>query len=176
MDEPRRRPDRLRGQQASTKESMVKTGKIDERRLFFPALAKLYDLFAPMSYSFMRFVTGAILVPHGIQKVMLGSAANLAIVIEKQMGVPYPMIWADLAVFNESIVAACLAVGLFTRPAALIISIHMAIITIFFQSQFGYFWTARGYEFALLWCLLCLAIVFKGGGRYSIDRLLGKEF
>ncbi|WP_409190401.1 DoxX family protein [Bradyrhizobium sp. RDM4] len=58
----------------------------------------------------------------------------------------------------------------------LVISIHMMIIIAFFQSQFGYFWTVRGYEFALLWCLLCIAIVFRGGGRYSVDRLIGKEF
>jgi len=40
----------------------------------------------------------------------------------------------------------------------------------------GYFWTARGYEYALLWCLLSIGIFFRGGGRYSVDRLLGKEF
>ncbi len=154
----------------------METNKTNTERLFFPGLAKIYEPLAPFSYSFMRFATGAILVPHGVQKIMLGSAANLAIVIDKQMGVPYPMMWAYLAVFNESIVAACLAIGLFTRPAALIISIHMMIIIVFFQSQFGYFWTVRGYEFALLWCLLCIAMVFRGGGRYSVDRLIGKEF
>jgi putative oxidoreductase len=27
-----------------------------------------------------------------------------------------------------------------------------------------------------LWWLLCLAIFFRGGGRYAVDRLIGKEF
>lgn len=72
--------------------------------------------------------------------------------------------------------AICLAVGLFTRLAALIIWIEMGVIIVFFQWQFGYFWTAKGYEYALLWWLLCLAIFFRGGGRYSVDRLLSKEF
>jgi hypothetical protein len=27
-----------------------------------------------------------------------------------------------------------------------------------------------------LWLLLCTAIIFRGGGRYSLDRLIGKEF
>ena len=36
--------------------------------------------------------------------------------------------------------------------------------------------TVRGYEYALLWWLLCLAIFFRGGGRYAVDRLIGKEF
>jgi putative oxidoreductase len=152
------------------------TGTIDEKRLIFPGLASLYETFSPASYSFMRFATGAVLIPHGIQKIMLGSAVNLAPYIEKQMGVPYPMIWAYLAIFAESAAAICLAVGLFTRLAALIIWIEMGIIIVFFQWQFGYFWTARGYEYALLWWLLCVGIFFRGGGRYSLDRLIGMEF
>jgi putative oxidoreductase len=39
----------------------------------------------------------------------------------------------------------------------------------------GYFWTNRGIEFALLWWLLVIAIFFRGGGRYSVDRWFGKE-
>jgi putative oxidoreductase len=56
------------------------------------------------------------------------------------------------------------------------IGIEMLIIVLLFQWQFGYFWTVRGYEYALLWLLLCIAIFFKGGGHYSIDRMIGKEF
>ena len=107
---------------------------------------------------------------------MLGSAANLAVVIDKQMRVSFPLIWAYFAIFAESVGAICLAVGLFTRLAALIIWIEMGVIIVFFQWQFGYFWTVRGYEYALLWWLLCLAIFFRGGGRYAVDRLIGKEF
>jgi len=152
------------------------TGIIDRKRLIFPSLGALYEIFAPASYSFMRFATGAVLVPHGIQKIMLGTAVALAPNIEKNMGVPLPLLWAYLAVFAESVAAICLAIGLFTRLAALIIWIEMGVIIIFFQWQFGYFWTQRGIEYALLWWLLCLAIFFRGGGRYSVDRLIGREF
>lgn len=44
----------------------------------------------------------------------------------------------------------------------------MLVIVFLFQWQFGYFWTNRGYEFDLLWALLCVAIFFKGGGRCSM--------
>ncbi len=152
------------------------TCMIDRKRLIFPGLGGLYQAFSPASYSFMRFATGAVLIPHGIQKIMLGSVVNLAPYIDKQMGVPYPLLWAYFAVFAESVVAVCLAIGLFTRLAALIIWIEMGVIIVYFQWQFGYFWTAKGIEYALLWWLLCLAIFFRGGGRYSVDRLLGKEF
>ncbi len=151
-------------------------GIIDKKRLIFPGLGGFYEAFSPASYSFMRFATGAVLIPHGIQKIMLGSVVNLAPYIDKQMGVPYPLLWAYFAVFAESVGAICLAIGLFTRVAALIIWIEMGVIIVSFQWQFGYFWTLKGYEYALLWWLLCLAIFFRGGGRYSVDRLIGKEF
>ena len=91
------------------------------------------------------------------------------------MGVSYPLTWAYFAIFAESVGATCLAVGLFTRLAALMIWIEMGIIIVYFQWQFGYFRTVKGYEYALLWWLLRLAIFFRGGGPYSLDRKLGRE-
>jgi putative oxidoreductase len=91
-------------------------------------------------------------------------------------GLRFAEVLAYLTYFAEPVGAACLAIGLFTRIAAAMIGIEMLVIVFLFQWQFGYFWTARGYEYALLWLLLCIAIFFKGGGRYSIDRLIGKEF
>ncbi len=44
----------------------------DRRTLIFPGLAGLYETFSPYSYSLMRFAAGALLVPHGIQKIMNG--------------------------------------------------------------------------------------------------------
>src|SRR6266487_4651340 len=88
---------------ANEKRGNMTTGIIDKKRLIFPGLAGLYETFSPASYSFMRFATGAVLIPHGIQKIMLGSAANLATVIDKQMGVSYPLIWAYFAIFAESV-------------------------------------------------------------------------
>ena len=127
---------------------------IDPKRLVFPGLAGLYARFSPYSYALMRFGAGAVLVPHGV---------------------PMPLLLAYLTFFTESVAAACLALGLFTRLAALMIWIEMSVIITVFQWQYGYFWTNRGIEYALLWWLLCIAIVFRGGGRYSLDRLIGKE-
>jgi len=147
---------------------------VDPKRLVFPGLAGLYQAGAPFAYAFMRFCTGAVLVPHGIQKLMAlppdRYAANIA-----QHGFPLPMLLAWLVVLTESFGAAGVAIGLFTRFCAAAIWIEMAVIIIFYQSQYGYFWTQRGIEYALLWLLLCIAIFFRGGGRYSVDHYIGRE-
>ena len=150
------------------------TDTIEPKRLVFPGLARFYERAAPYSYAFMRFATGAVLVPHGIQKLINNSAEGLAKGIAGH-GLPAALAFAWLAIFAESVGAICLAIGLFTRLAALIIWIEMTVIIVVFQWEFGYFWTNRGVEYALLWWLLCLAIFFRGGGEYSVDRKLGRE-
>src|SRR5258708_34488553 len=120
----------------------------------------------------MRCATGAVLIPHGMQKIMLGIAVTLAPYIDKQRGASYPLMRAYFAIFAESVAATCLAVGLFTRLAALIIWIEMGVIIVFFQWQFGYFWTVKGYEYALLWWLLVRALFFRGCSRYFVARLI----
>ena len=147
---------------------------VDPKRLVFPSLAGLYQTGSPLAYAFMRFATGAVLVPHGIVKLMGMSPGTYANTIA-QHGLPFPMVLAWLMILTESIGAAFLAIGLFTRFAAAAIWIEMAVIITVFQWQFGYFWTNRGVEYALLWLLLCTAIFFRGGGRYSVDHYLGCE-
>jgi putative oxidoreductase len=123
----------------------------------------------------MRFVTGAILVPHGLQKVFTAPISRYVTTIGGK-GIPFSELMAYLVFFTESVAAICLAIGLFTRIAAAMVGIQMLVITFVFQWQYGYFWTNRGLEFALMWALLCIAIWFRGGGRYSVDHYIGKEF
>ena len=144
-------------------------------RLLIPGLGHFYRHLSRYSYSFMRFCTGAVLVPHGAQKVLYIPINQFAGNIAAQ-GFPAPTLLAYVTYFTELVAAACLALGLFTRVAALMIWIEMAVIITNFNWKFGYFWTNRGIEYALLLWLLCTAIFFRGGGRYSLDRLMGKEF
>ncbi len=148
--------------------------KVESQRLIIPSLAGLYESGAPYAYAFMRFATGAVLAPHGIQKLLHSSIVQFAPNIGGK-GLPFPIALAYLTFFTESAAAICLAIGLFTRAAAVMIWIEMAVIITVFLLPNGYFWTNRGYEYALLWLLLCTAIVFRGGGRYSVDHLIGRE-
>jgi putative oxidoreductase len=149
--------------------------KIDPQKLIFPGLAGLYQRYSDYSYAFMRFSAGAVLFPHGVQKIFFGTLAGTAAGIAKT-GLPAPMAWAWAAALIEFIAAAGLALGLWTRVCAALIWIEMTTIIFYFNIDNGYFWTQRGVEYALLWWLLCIAIFFRGGGRYSIDHRLGKEF
>src|SRR5476651_2592937 len=124
---------RNKGLLCKPEDGNMTTGIIDKKRLIFPGLAGLYETFSPASYSFMRFATGVVLLPHGIQKIMLGSAVYLAPFIDKQTGLPNPLMWAYFAIFAESVCALCLVIGLFTRLAALIILIEMVVIVFYFQ-------------------------------------------
>ncbi|MGC2317841.1 MAG: DoxX family protein, partial [Bradyrhizobium sp.] len=112
----------------------------DEPKLIFPAMAGLYQRFSPFSYAFMRFATGAILLPHGIQKVLNVPISKFAPNVAAK-GLPFAEGLSYLTYFAESIAAACLAIGLFTRIAAAMIGIEMLVIVFLFQWQFGYFWT-----------------------------------
>ncbi|HYC12601.1 MAG TPA: DoxX family protein [Stellaceae bacterium] len=154
---------------------------IEARRLYFPGLAGIYSRLSPYSYALMRFATGAVLLPHGIQKVVEGRAAGLETVILGKLPAAlafdlFAWVLTIAAIFAETVAAAFLAIGLFTRLMALVILIEMVVIVSAFQWQFGYFWTNRGYEYALLWLVLCLAILFRGGGACSVDARLSKEF
>jgi putative oxidoreductase len=147
---------------------------IEPKRLLIPSLAGLYEKFSPYSYAFMRFAAGAVLVPHGIVKVLHVAPDKFAENLTAQ-GFPAPLLLTYLVYFTESVAAACMAIGLFTRAAAVMIWVQMTVIITVFQWQYGYFWTNRGIEYPLLWWALCIAIFFRGGERCSVDRLLGRE-
>src|SRR5260370_604843 len=146
----------------------------DEPKLIFPGLAGFYQRFSPYSYAFMRFATGAVLVPHGVQKILTVPISRFAPNIAAK-GLPFAEGLAYLTYFAESVAAVCLAIGLFTRIAAAMIGIEMLVIVLLFQWQFGYFWTVRGYEFALLWLLLCIAIFFHGRRPPSNDPIIRQQ-
>jgi len=153
-------------------------GKIDKKRLIWPGLAALYEIVAPYSYALIRFAAGGIIIYHGYAKLILGFAPVVAKNILTPMGFPIPEILAYWLGILELFGGAALALGLFTRPIALLLIIEFVIITFGWNIRFGYFFSAQGggYEFPLLLLALYIAIFFRGGGRLSADRAIGKEF
>ena len=138
-------------------------------QLFFPALGGFYDWVRPYVYPLMRFATGAILIPNGWDKVMAGLAATVATMTRQ--GFPAPTLVAVLVIATETIGGLCVAIGLFTRFWAAAMAIELAIIAFKVQLPNGY----PRFEQFLLWGILAFAIALRGGGRCSVDRLIGKE-
>ncbi len=67
------------------------------------------------------------------------------------------------------------ALGLFTRAAALIMSGEMAIGYFLFHATHGFFPILNHGDAAILYCFVFLYLVFAGAGPWSLDALLWKR-
>jgi putative oxidoreductase len=147
---------------------------VERKKLFVPAVAGLYEILAPLSYTLVRFSLGVFLIPHGYTKLLqddaIAASRNFV-----NFGWSHPLAWAYFIGALEFFGGIMLAVGLFTRIVAAAIAIETAVIS------FGLLWPVWGWakhgmEYALLMGILALAILFRGGGRYSVDYYVGREF
>jgi putative oxidoreductase len=152
------------------------TDTIDERRLIIPGLAGLYRVVAPLGYAFIRVLVGLLLIANGIDKVFYGGAGRIATGNITNLGFPQPYAWAWVVACLEFFGAIMLALGLFTRPLAVAMTIMLSVIAFGIMIKRGMFWTTGGIEVALLLGLVTLAFVIGGSGRYSLDRVIGREF
>ncbi len=151
-----------------------------EPGLFFPFMAGFHDRASGFAYPLIRFFTGLILMPHGARKLFgwFGGSGPVATGegFAKGLGLEPGLFFALLVGGTEFFGGLCLAIGLFTRIAAAGTVIIMAVAIIAVHLGNGFFVTEGGYEYALLWGIVALAIFFRGGGELSIDRRIGKEF
>ena len=148
-------------------------------KLYVPALGRLYEALTPYAYPLLRFSAGAIVFPHGCQKLLglFGGAgiAGTAAFFEKIGIVPaYPM--AVLVTVVEFFGGACVAIGLLTRPWAVALFIEMMVLVFTVHLPNGFFWNNRGIEYPLLWGIVFLVIAIRGGNGLSVDQAIGREF
>ena len=125
----------------------------------------------------VRITAGLLLVPHGAQKLFglfggYGLEATGQFFAAK-LGLPPSL--ALLAGLIEFVGGLMLAAGLATRVAALLVVGLMAVAVLHVHLGAGLFWTNGGYEYPLFWGIVALAFVIRGGGRYSLDALIGRE-
>jgi putative oxidoreductase len=136
----------------------------------------LNERMVPFGYAFARVYCALLILPSGYEKVFHDGAARIAAGNVLKTGLQPPLFWAWVVAYLEFYGMILLALGLLTRPVAFAFAIEMAVIALTIQMPNGYFWTSRGAEFAVMLFVVCLAFVFGGGGRYSLDRKLGREF
>jgi putative oxidoreductase len=146
-------------------------------RLYIPALGGIYNAVSDYAEPILRIGLGAILIPHGCQKLFgmfggLGLSGNAALF--DRIGYSPGMFWGTLVGCTELIGGILLVLGLFTRFAAAAVLIFM-ITAVKFTSAKGFFWSNGGFEFPLLIGLCALFFLIRGGGRCSLDHSIGRE-
>jgi putative oxidoreductase len=130
----------------------------------------------------LRVIFGIVFFAHGAQKALGwfgGPGFNGTINFFQQAGIPAPL--AVLAIAAEFLGGLGLLVGFLARMAALGIITNMVVAILMVHSQVGLFmnWSGdqkgEGFEFHLLAIALGLAVLVKGAGALSIDRLLAQQ-
>jgi putative oxidoreductase len=124
-----------------------------------------------LAHAMLRIVTGALFMQHGAQKLF-----GLLLPPDRPFNGAPPMLsqfWfaGVLELFGGFLVA----VGLFTRPVAFILSGEMAVA--YFQAHFPRnFWPVlNGGENVVLFCFVFFYLFATGAGPFSVDAALGKR-
>ncbi|WP_217184893.1 DoxX family protein [Streptomyces sp. AC495_CC817] len=116
----------------------------------------------------LRVVVGLIFAAHGAQKIfeytLPGTIGSFA-----DMGVPLPEIAAPFVAFVELIGGVLLALGLFTRPVGILLTIDMLVALVAVHLPAGLWVGEGGYEFVAVLGVAALALAFTGAGRFSLD-------
>jgi len=142
-----------------------------------PGVAALEQALSPFAEPLVRVAAGLMLLPHGAQK-LFGWFGGYGVDAAGQFfaaKLGLPASFALLAGLIEVFGGLALAAGFLTRVAAALVFALMAVAIIWVHLPIGYFWMTGGFEYPLMWGLVALAFVFRGGGRYSLDALIGRE-
>ncbi len=153
--------------------------------LIFPQLGHIYQALGPWAEALLRAGVGLALVPHGLRNTFgmfatTGVRSHNLTELAKQLdedGYRPGKFWAPAISTIQLIGGPLLALGLFTRPAALAIVIFLVVANYERWRVGGYFWNKTGLEYTLMWTLGALYFLVNGAGRISLDHLLlGREF
>jgi len=157
---------------------------VDSIPLIFPSLDILYQTLAPWAEALLRAAVGLALVPHGLRNtfgmfpktgVRSHDLTELADQLDSD-GYRPGKLWAPLISITQLVCGPMLALGLFTRLAAVPI-VDFLIVTNFERWRVGkYFWNQLGLEYTLLWTIAAFYFLVHGGGTISLDHLLGRAF
>lgn len=149
-----------------------------DQRLIVPALGSIYGALDRFTVPLIRIALGALLVPHGLQKLFgwfggRGLEANTELFAK--LGYNPAWLWGSIVVATEVLGGLLLVIGLLTRPAAVAVGIF-AFMAILQTSAKGFFWTSGGSEYAILLFVCALFVLIRGAGGFSVDRAIGREF
>lgn len=145
-------------------------------------LKKLFQTDNDIATFILRILLGIVFFPHGMQKLFgwfggYGFSASLDAFTK--MGIP--AFFAFLAIIAEGFGWLGLITGLLTRVAAFAIAVEMVVAALMMHVQNGFFMNwfgnqkGEGIEYHILVVAIGLALMIRGGGRWSIDHAIAKE-
>jgi putative oxidoreductase len=123
------------------------------------------DEWQPRVLSIVRIVAALLFLQHGLVKVFGFPAPGPA-------SLPPLLV---LAAAIEIIGSLLLLVGLFTRPAAFIMSGEMAVAYFTAHAPQSFYPIVNNGELAILYCFIFLLLAFTGPGPWSIDAVRKAE-
>jgi putative oxidoreductase len=142
------------------------------------ALNDLYQTLAPIAEALLRVAVGLALVPHGLRNtfgffpetgIKAHSIPQLAAQLDRD-GYRPGIVWAPLISLTQLICGPLLALGLFTRAAALPIVLFL-VVSNYERWRVGrYFWNQLGLEYTLMWTIAAFYFLVRGGGAYALDQ------
>lgn len=123
-----------------------------------------------------RVAIGGCFVIHGLGKLGLVGTGSMAGFVAwlKELGVPQAEIQARMAMLSELAGGSLLALGLFTRPACLLLVFTMIVAGRIGHRGAGYLITndPPGAEYTINLAVICACLALLGPGSLSLDALL----
>ena len=138
------------------------------------------DTLSQLVETLLRVWVGLAFVPHGLRMTFgffpttgqpMQNLTMLAGYLDKQ-GYRPGKLWAPLISATQLIGGPLLALGLFTRFAAVPIFLFLVVTNVERWRVGRYFWNQLGLEYTLMWTIAVLFFLVRGGGPYSFDRWL----
>jgi putative oxidoreductase len=130
---------------------------------FSSSLTVIPRALAPALQSVLRIVAGLAFMEHGTGK-LIGFPHGLPFIDQMPAGLLY------FTGTMELVGGALIALGLFTRPVAFILSGFMAAAYFMAHFPMSFFPAINMGEPALLYCFIFLYIAAAGAGPWAIDR------
>lgn len=127
------------------------------------------DKFSAPLLSILRIVSALLFIEHGTTK-LLGFPPTEMFATSPE---PMTLMWfAGILEFGGGVL---LALGLFTRPVAFILSGMMAVAYWMAHATQSLYPVQNGGDAAILFCFIFLYIAAAGGGPWSADRIVFKK-
>lgn len=121
--------------------------------------------YASQLLSVLRIMTGLLILQHGTSKYLAFPVS--------QMSNASPTTMVGAAGIFELVGGILIVLGLFTRPAAFILSGLSAVAYFYVSAPRGFYPLLNGGELAVLYCFTFLYLAAAGGGPWSIDAMRG---